>query len=109
MASSEISVEQLANKIYNAIRRGSLEDVHGAIVEFLGVVLQDLAMYYCRGFAEVLNYLLDFLVRMFKERVQEWIENALMYGLSVAFGRDDRIAVRDSCKATSNSYTTSPA
>ena len=99
MASSEISVEQLANKIYNAIRRGSLEDVHGAIVEFLGVVLQDLAMYYCRGFAEVLNYLLDFLVRMFKERVQEWIENALMYGLSVAFGRDDRIAVRDSCKS----------
>ena len=99
MASSEISVEQLANKIYNAIRRGSLEDVHGAIVEFLGVVLQDLAMYYCRWFAEVLNYLLDFLVRMFKERVQEWIENALMYGLSVAFGRDDRIAVRDSCKS----------
>ena len=99
MALSEVSVEQLANKIYNAIRRGSLSDVHAAIVEFLGVVLQDLTMYYCRGFAEVLNYLLDFLVRRFKERVQGWIENALRHGLNVAFGRDDRNAVRDSCRS----------
>ena len=96
-SSSEISVEQLAQKIYNAIRRRSLNAVRDAIVEFLGVVLQDLAMHYCRGFAEVLNYLLGFLVRRFKERVQEWIENALMYGLSVAFGRDDRNRVRDTC------------
>ena len=101
MASSEVSVEQLANKIYNAIRRRSLGDVRNAIIEFLGVVLQDLAMHYCRGFAEVLNYLLDFLIRRFNERVQGWIVNALTYahGLSVAFGRDDRNAVRDSCQS----------
>ena len=99
MASSEISVEKLANKIYNAICKGSLDAVRDAIVEFLEVVLQDLTMYYCRRFAEVLNYLLGFLVRKFKERVQEWIENALTHGLSVAFGRDDRIAVRDSCQS----------
>ena len=99
MTSSEISVEQLANKIYNAIHRGSLDAVRDAIVELLGVVLQDLAMYYCSGFSEVLNYLLGFLVRRFKERVQEWIENSLGHGLYVAFGRDDRIAVRDCCKS----------
>ena len=100
MALSEVSVEQLATKIYNAIRcRRSLDAVRDAIVELLGVVLQDLAMYYCRGFAEVLNYLLDFLVRRFKERVQGWIENALTHGLDVAFGRDDRNAVRDSCQS----------
>ena len=99
MASSGISVEQLANKIYNAIGRGSLDAVRDAIVEFLEVVLQGLGMYCCRGFAEALNYLLDFLVRRFQERVQEWIENVLMYGLNVAFGKDDRNAVRNCCQS----------
>ena len=99
MALSEISVEQLANKIYNAIGRGSLDAVRDAIVEFLEVVLQGLGMYCCRGFAEALNYLLDFLVRRFQERVQEWIENALRYGLNVAFEREDRNAVRNCCQS----------
>ena len=102
MALAERPVEQLANQIYNAIHREmymTLDGVRGAIVEFLGIVLQDLDMYYCRRFAEALNYLLDFLMRMFQERVQEWIENSLKHGLNVAFGRDDRIAVRDCCKS----------
>ena len=99
MASSEITVEQLANKIYNAVRMRSLAAVRDAIAEFLGVVLQDLGMYCCRVSAEALNYLLGFLVRRFKERVPRWIENALRHGLNVAFGRDDRNEVRDSCKS----------
>ena len=85
MALAEIPVEQLANQIYNVIHRVmhmTLDDVRGAIVEFLEVVLQGLGMYFYRRFAEVLNYLLDFLVRRFEERVhdQEWIENALRHG-----------------------------
>ena len=76
-----------------------MDAVRDAIVEFLEVVLEGLGMYCCRGFAEALNYLLDFLVRRFQERVQEWIENALMYGLNVAFGSDDRNAVRNCCQS----------